>query len=113
MTERKGLRFTTALVIGQIFSSVPPGCFLLFNIFLCDLFLFLLNTETASYVDDKTPYAVNKSINEVVRDIKMASEWLFTWFQYKTMKANPDKFHLLLADTDCQLTQKNLFVKNC
>ena len=56
---------------------------------------------------------MNKSINEVVRDIKMASEWLFTWFQYKTMKANPDKFHLLLADTDCQLTQKNLFVKNC
>ena len=43
---------------------------------------------------------MNKSTN-VVRD-KMASVWLFTWFQNNSIKADPDKFHLLLTDTDYQ-----------
>ena len=28
----------------------------------------------SSYADNKTPYVMNKSTNEVVRDIKMVSE---------------------------------------
>ena len=47
---------------------------LLFNVFLCDLFLFLPNIDTASYADDITLYSMNKSTNEVVRDIKMPSK---------------------------------------
>ena len=60
----------------NILYDVPQGSILgpfLFNIFLCD-FLFLLNIDIASYVDENTPYATNKSTTEVVRDIKMASE---------------------------------------
>ena len=53
-------------------------------------------------MDGNTPYAMNKSTNEVVRDIKMVSEWLFTWFQNKSMETNPGKFHLLLTDADYQ-----------
>ena len=45
---------------------------------------------------------MDKSINEIVRDIKIAPEWLFTWFQSNSTKTVPDKFHLLLADTHCQ-----------
>ena len=43
---------------------------------------------------------MNKLTNEVVRDIKIASEWLFTWFQNNNIKANKDKFHLLLTNSD-------------
>ena len=39
--------------------------------------------DIASCADDNIADAMNKSTNEVVRDIKMASEWLFTWFQNK------------------------------
>ena len=46
-------------------------------------------------------HAMNKSTNKIVRDIRMASEWFFTWFLNKSVKANLDKFHLLLTNTDC------------
>ena len=46
----------------------------------------------------------------------MASEWLFTWFQNNSIKANKDKFHLLLTDSDFLGTEaklKTLSVKIC
>ena len=63
--ESKELKLTTILVIRQIFCNVPQGSTLghiLFNIFLCDLFLH--NTDIASYADDNTPYATSKSTNK-------------------------------------------------
>ena len=62
---------------------VPQGSILaplLFNILLCDLFLY--NIDIANYADDNIPYAMNKP----TADIKMVSEWLFTWFQNKAVK---------------------------
>ena len=50
---------------------------LLFNIFLCNLFLFLLNIEIRTYANDNTPYAENKSNNEVVQDIKNGISMVF------------------------------------
>ena len=62
------------------------------------LLLFLLNMGIASYEDDNTPDAMNKSTNEIVPDITMAPEWLFTWFHNNSMKA--DMLHYILTDTD-------------
>ena len=59
--ESKELKLTTILVIRQIFSSVPQGSILghiLFNIFLCDLFLH--NIDIAIYADDNTPYSLGQ-----------------------------------------------------
>ena len=62
------------------------------------LLLFLLNIGISSYEDDSTPDAMNKSTNEIVPDIKMAPECLFTWFRNNSMKA--DKLHYIITDTD-------------
>ena len=61
---------------------------------------------------------MNTSTNEVVRDIRMASEWLLNWFQNNSMESNPDKFHILRNHTDSQewsntmRTLKTFFIKN-
>ena len=53
----------------KISVGVPQGSIfepLLFNIFLCDLFLIMNNIELASYADDNKPYAVGNSIEELI-----------------------------------------------
>ena len=70
---------------------------LLFNIFLCDLFLILENIDTASYADDNTPYTTGNSIEEVIQKFKNAAKTLFQWFRDTQMKASPDKCHFLCS----------------
>ena len=40
---------------------------LLFDIFLCDLFLIMKETSFASYVDDNTPYVTAENLDEVIK----------------------------------------------
>ena len=40
---------------------------LLFDIFLCDLFLIMKETSFASYVDDNTPYVTAENLEEVIK----------------------------------------------
>ena len=67
---------------------------LLFNIFLCDLFLIIENIDIASYADDNTPYTTGNSIEEVIQKLENAARTLCQWFTDNQMKANPDKCHL-------------------
>ena len=83
----------------NILFGVPQGSILgplLFNIFICDLFIIMDDIDFASYADDNTPYTSGSTIPEVIVSLKDISSRLFKWFNDNQMKANPEKCHLLL-----------------
>ena len=87
----------------EIFLGVPQGSIfglLLFNIFLCNLFLTIEGNYFTNYADDTTPYVIGNNAEEVVSELKAITQKLFIWFTKNEMKANLSKCHLLLSITD-------------
>ena len=82
-----------------ILSGVPQGSILgplLFNIFMCDMFLILKGTYFTGYADDNTPFVVRDNIKDVIKALEEIGESLVNWFSNNEMKLNTDKCHLLL-----------------
>ena len=87
----------------EIIFEVPQGSILgplLFNIFLCDLFYMMSDTDFASYADDNTPYVSADTIDEVIKRLKTAYVKLFKWCADNQMKANRDKCHLIVCENE-------------
>ena len=64
----------------DIVVGVPQGSVLgplLFNIFLCDMFLFCNDIDFASYADDNTPYCIGKTPEEVISQLEKSSKSIF------------------------------------
>ena len=87
----------------EIIFGVPQGSILgplLFNIFLCDLFSIMKETDFSSYADDNTPYRTADTIEEVIKLLERDSRMLFKWFSDNQMKANISKCDLLVNKKD-------------
>ena len=73
---------------------------LLFNVFLCDPFSFLHDIPIANYADDNTHIALcSLNIANVLIKLVNAAETLLQWFTDNRMKANPEKYNLLMDNT--------------
>ena len=87
----------------DIIFGVPQGSILgtlLFNIFLCDLFFIMKETDFSSDADDNTPYRTADTIEEVIKLLERDSTMLFKWFSDNQMRANISKCHLLVNKKD-------------
>ena len=83
----------------EIIFGVPQGFILgplLFNIFLCDFFFIMKETDFSSYADDNTSYRAADTTEEVIKLLERDSTMLFKWFSDNQMKANISKCHLLV-----------------
>ena len=92
----------------EIDTGVPQGSILgpeLYNYNSNDLFLFIM-LFVANYADDNSPFCVTETIPHVIDNLEVESKNLLSWIQYNGLKANPDKFHLLLSEKDKSLTMK-------
>ena len=62
--------------------------------------------DIANYADDNSPFTVANSIPQVISNLEIDTKNLLSWIKYNGLKANPDKFHLLLSDTDLNLSMQ-------
>ena len=76
--------------------------------------MFLLIDGIANYADDNTPYSTGNGTHKVMSDLEEASDILSKWFIDNYLKANPDKYHVLLSgklmssSSETQLIVKNV-----
>ena len=84
---------------------------LLFNISLCDLFLFVPDIGIANYADDNTPHATNKHLESVLKDLEQGSDTLLKWFT-DNLKANPEKYHFLVSTNEKNLNVGKVEIRN-
>ena len=61
--------------------------------------MFLHGIPMANYVDGNTPYCTGLKISDVLIKLENTAETLLQWFKNNRMKANPDKYHLLINNT--------------
>ena len=89
--------------------GAPQGSILdplLFNIDICNLFLWDYKCNIASSADDNTPRTSDISLNLVLEKLESSTHNLFRWFKENHMKPCPDKCHLLV--TTNALTSVNI-----
>ena len=92
----------------EILFGVPQGSILgplLFNIYICDLYIENSDIDVANYADDNTPYACSSDLHSVIFKLQKNIKRIFRWIYNNNLISNPEKIHLIVR------TKKNLEIQ--
>ena len=70
---------------------------LLFNIYLNDLFYFILDTDVCNFADDTTLYATDMELPTLMDRLQNEIKTCVNWFYLNYMKLNGDKCNLMIG----------------
>ena len=66
-----------------------------------------------SYADDNTPYNFDFSLKTLISNLENSTNSLLNWFRENHMKANADKFHLLVSSDESRIAKiEDFSIKN-
>ena len=60
----------------------------------------LRQTDFPSYADYNTPYVGAKNIDKIITILENDSVQWFKWFSGNQMKANKDRYHLVISNNE-------------
>ena len=86
----------------EIISGVPQRsvlCPLLFNIFINDLFLFIVNSDICNFADDNTLSISDVSIEQIISRLEFDIDIVQTWFCNNGMLLNKTKCKFLIVES--------------
>ena len=88
----------------------------LFNIFLTEFFLIIVEAEFASYADNNILYDAGNTAENVMLSLQEPFKSLFKWFPDNEMQGNSGKCHLILSlDKSAEMLVGEYLIKsaNC
>ena len=86
---------------------------LLFNIYIYDIFVDIIEYDIAIYADSNTPYNFDFNVDNVISNLEKPTNFLLNWFRKKHMKANTYKRHLLVSsDESCTAKIEDFSIAN-
>ena len=92
----------------ELILGIPQGSILgplLFNIFINDLFFFVLEADICNFADDNSIFASSESLDEVISLLKRETDGILHWFKLNSLAANPAKFQVMFLGRGKTLDQ--------